>query len=522
MIILVITVAFFVLRDGEPEYDFETVEERELVEEVFESGVVKSGDTINLSFRSGGELNSVNVSEGQQVERGYFVAGLDTTDLELQKRQAENRIEAQTAELEMIKKGARDEEIEDLENRLSDARESVRIAERSLEEAQETRDSALESSYIGTSSLINKAYLLSESLEEDYDDLKDRYFTGFYLQDTYKARAAIRDIERAYEDLKSVSRNINENSPFEKKDEGLSQAKESFLKIESSIETVIDVSETDFYDRRFSTASRTMLRKRKDEVSEMISSISGKKGEIRSVRNETRSGVTSAESSLTTARAQKNEVIDRLDAAKRGAREEEIRAMEANLRSAVYDLRLAEREIEKSTIYSPRSGKISKVHLRENEQASPGSPVATLLTDDGFYIEVDIYEGDITSVEIGNPVDIELVPFPGERFSGEVTSINQTGKLVDGVVYYETGISLDDEPERLMAEMTADTTIETSRKTVISLPREAIRRDGARRYVEILEDDERKEVDIETGITDSYGYTEIISGVSEGDKVIVD
>ena len=522
LIILVAAGGLFIFRDGDSEHEFATVEERDLVEEVFETGVVKSGDSINLSFRSGGELTSLNVSEGQIVERSQFVAGLDTTDLEIQKRQAESRIDAQTAELEMLNQGARDEDIRDLENRLKDAEESVSIAERSLKEARESRESALENSYIGTSSLVNRAYLLSKSLKEDYNDLKDRYFVGFYLQETYRARRSIRDIEDAYDDLRVISRSINENSSFEEKEEGLNQAEETFLIIEDSIEALIDISEIDFYERRFSTASTGMLWEGRDEASEMISSIASKKGGIISTKNETRSGVTSAESNLTSARAQRNELRDRLEAAKRGGREEEIKALEANLRSAGYDLRLTEREIEKSRIYSPQRGKVSKVHLRENEQASPGAPVVTILTDEEFYIETDIYEGDITSVNAGDPVSIELVAYPGEIFNGEVTSIDQTGQLIDGVVYYKTDISIENSPERIMPEMSADATIETSKKTTISLPREAIGRDGARRYVEILEDSERKEVEIETGITDAYGYVEIISGLSAGDQVLID
>jgi len=90
------------------------------------------------------------------------------------------------------------------------------------------------------------------------------------------------------------------------------------------------------------------------------------------------------------------------------------------------------------------------------------------------------------------------------------------------VVYYEVDISLEDAPERLMPEMTADVTIETSRKTTLSLPRDAIRRDGARRYVKAWEDGKEREIDIEVGITDPYGYVEIVSGLSEGDRAIVE
>ncbi len=522
LIILVGLGGFFIFQNSDPDYQFTTVEERELVEEVFETGVVKSGDLLNLSLRSGGQLSSLSVSKGERVDRGQFLAGIDTTDMELQRAQAEARIESQTAELDMLKKGADDNRIKDLKNRLDDARRSVETAKRSLSQAEESRQTALENSYIPIPSLITKVELFSRNVKEEYKDLKERYFTGFYLQDTYVARRLIRDVENQYDELRVVSRSVDKNSNFKEMDEALSKAEEALDLIERHTETLIDISETDFYERRFSPASQSLLRETKNETSEILSSVSAKKGEIRSIKDETEAAIISAEANLNSAKAQKNELEDTLESAKRGGREEEIAALEANLRSAIYDLRLAEREIEKSRIYTPESGKITKLHFKENEQVSPGSPVVTLLTDKEFYIETDIYEGDIASVNIGDPVSIELVAYPGEVFTGQVRSIDQTGQLIDGVVYYQVDISFENPPEGAMNEMSADVTIETSKKRNISLPREVIGRDGGRRYVQVLDGDSRKEVDIEVGVTDAYGYVEILDGLSEGDQVLID
>jgi len=520
-IVLLAIGAFLIFRGNDGDPDTVTAEERELLEEVFETGVVRSGDTLNLSFGIGGTLESLNVSEGQSVSRGDIVGRLKSDDLEIRRSQTLSQIDAKMAEFNILRQGARQEEIEDLERRLEEAEESLEIAEKSLSQAESGRETAMENAYTGTPSLITKAELLAKNIKDDYKDLRNRYFAGFYLSDTYVARRSIRDIEQAYDGLRIVSRDIDKASSFEEMDEGLTKAEETFDLIKKNTEILIDVSETDFYERRFSIESEALLWETKDKVSEMLSSIRGKMGEIKSVRNETDSSVTSAESNVSSARSARNEIRDRVEAAKRGGREEEIEAMEASIRGLNYELRLIEREIGKSVLHAPRSGKVSKIHQREAEEISPGSPVITLISDDEFYVEVDIYEGDIPSVNIGDPVIIELVPFPGE-FAGEVVHINESGQVIDGIVSFNTEISIEDPPERLMNEMTADTTIETSRKKAISLPREAIRRDGARRYVKIWEDQKEREVDVEVGISDAYGYVEIISGLSEGDRVIID
>ncbi len=513
---------FLIIRNGEEDHSFEVVENRELVEEVFETGVVKSGDILNLSFQTGGTLAGLNFSEGEEVSKGDLLAFLDTDSLEIKKRMAENRIESQTIELNIAKKGADDDMINELENRLKDAERSLEIAARQLKEAEENKETNLKSVYSEIPSLVNRSYLLSKSLKDTYKEIRSKYFVGFYLSETYVARNAVTGIERSYEDLRDVSRNITVHSEFEEMDKALAVAEESFGIIDKSIETIIEISETDFYERRFDFNANSLLWETKEKASDMLSGITSAKSNVKSVREKATSAVTSAEGNFSAAKAQKNAAEDNLNSAKRGEREEKVQAMEANLRNAIYDLRLAEIALENARIHAPYDGKIATVHQKAPEEVAPGSPVITLISDGEFYIEADIYEGDIVSVSLGDPVKIELVPFPNEEFFGEVISINRVGKLINGVVYYEVEISIDSPPENIMPEMTADTTIETSRKETLSLSREAIRRDGARRYVKVLEDDEKKQIDVETGITDAYGYTQIISGLSEGDRVLID
>lgn len=518
---VVLLSSFLFLRNSDEDLVFEVVQERELVEEVFESGTVKSGEMINLSFRLGGIIDQILISEGDDVFKGGVVASLEKQDLISNRRKAQKQLEAAGAELMSVKEGGRVEDIESLENRLEDAEEALEIAERALSEAQNSLQTSLNNTYSGIPSLINEAYLLSKSLKDSYKDLRDKYFVGFYLQETYVARNAIRRIELSYEDLRNISREITTGSSMDKMDKGLSQADLTFSIIEESIETIIDISETDFYERRFSDASKEFLWESRDKVSKMDAAIVSAKGEIKAVKETGRSSVTSAESNLSSARARQNEIEDSLKSLKLGGRDSQVKAAEARVEIAREDLVLAQRNLERTELYSPVDGKITDIHYKKGEEITPITPMATVLTNDDYHIRVHIYEGDITSVEKGNKAAIELVPFPGQEFSGEVFSIKEIGELIDGVVYYEAKISIDNVPEGIMPEMTADATIETSRKETISLPREAIRRDGSRRYVRILKDDQVVETDIEVGISDSYGFTQITSGLSEGDRVIV-
>ena len=59
-----------------------------------------------------------------------------------------------------------------------------------------------------------------------------------------------------------------------------------------------------------------------------------------------------------------------------------------------------------------------------------------------------------------------------------------------------------------------------SRENVIAVPQRAIIRKNGDQFVRIADDESFREVKVETGLRGSDGNIEIISGISEGDKVI--
>ena len=73
-----------------------------------------------------------------------------------------------------------------------------------------------------------------------------------------------------------------------------------------------------------------------------------------------------------------------------------------------------------------------------------------------------------------------------------------------------------------MPGMTADVVIKTDLKeNVLALPRDAIQRQNGKRIVEIFEAGLIKEREIEIGIRGADNMEEIISGIKEGDKILI-
>ena len=173
---------------------------------------------------------------------------------------------------------------------------------------------------------------------------------------------------------------------------------------------------------------------------------------------------------------------------------------------------------------SPTSGQITEINKEKGETTQPASQsaVISLLPLTPFQIEVDIYEEDVVKVNIGNSVDISLVAFPDQFFKGELIIISPVEKLVDGVVYYEVKIEFKEIPENIKPGMTADLTINTlSKENVLVIPVDAVIEKEDKKIVEVFKDGSIEEREVVTGLEDNDDMVEVISGLEEGENVII-
>ena len=67
------------------------------------SGVVKENATISLSFRAGGQIQSIPVKEGQHVHRGQLLAQLDTKDYQIAVDNARVQVDQMRRQVERMK-----------------------------------------------------------------------------------------------------------------------------------------------------------------------------------------------------------------------------------------------------------------------------------------------------------------------------------------------------------------------------------------------------------------------------------
>ncbi len=175
--------------------------------------------------------------------------------------------------------------------------------------------------------------------------------------------------------------------------------------------------------------------------------------------------------------------------------------------------------INDSVIKAPTDGKIIRINFKDLEVVQVGIPVVTMVSENIYQVERNIYEGDISKINIGDPVTIEVVAIPNKKFSGNVSFIDVASKVIDSVIYYKVLIDIDNPSDKMKVGMTADVTITPYKKeNVLVIPERAI----TDSKVSLIKTNEViEERAIKTGLSGSNRMIEVLSGLEVGDKIII-
>jgi len=217
---------------------------------------------------------------------------------------------------------------------------------------------------------------------------------------------------------------------------------------------------------------------------------------------------------------------------------EKARQTVASSRESV---RKAETNLGYATITSPIDGVVLSKSVEEGQTvaASFNTPELFTIAQDltNMRVIADIDEADIGGVNEGQRVSFTVDAFPDDRFEGQVTQVRQQATTSSNVVTYEVVISAPNDDLKLKPGLTANVTIYTMEKNdVLAIPSKALRftpneallqKDQKIEDVEgdtkvwTLDGNTFKAHKVEIGTSNGM-MTEITSGISEGDEIIID
>jgi RND family efflux transporter MFP subunit len=259
-----------------------------------------------------------------------------------------------------------------------------------------------------------------------------------------------------------------------------------------------------------------------------------------SVKLQTKPTLTAAENALNMAKESLKTATEQADLAKTNA-ENGVESASARVKTvqseyarnarnaqiagaqASYDIAML--NLSKAALVSPVNGIITEVNNK------PGEILGTGVIKEAFsrvmsldmIIQSKVPESDIVKIKLGQHAKVTFDALtPDDIFDGEIIEINPASTNVQGVVYYEIKLKLNNPGVMIKPGMSLNIDIATAQKDdVVIIPSRAIKLDGTKKYVEVLQvDNTTKKIFVETGLEGNEGMVEVKSGLKGGEKVV--
>jgi HlyD family secretion protein len=211
-------------------------------------------------------------------------------------------------------------------------------------------------------------------------------------------------------------------------------------------------------------------------------------------------------------------------------KEQDILSAKSRLEADKISLQAAQQRLSDTEVYAPingvvtsRTAQVGQIISSGISNVSGGTTVMTISDLSKIFINASIDESDIGKIKIGQKAYVTVDAFPNERFRGEVKQIASKGNNVSNVVTFPVKIEVKSENKKLLRpEMTSNVEITALRKdNILTVSSESVTKNKRKYFVNILNGKEKKEVEVKIGVNDSE-YYEVLSGLKEGDKVILE
>lgn len=202
-----------------------------------------------------------------------------------------------------------------------------------------------------------------------------------------------------------------------------------------------------------------------------------------------------------------------------------VRIAEAQLAAAEQAVAEAKKQLDQASITAPFAGLVASTDADEGDTVSPVMPIIHLIDPSSMMeVNAEVDEIDVPQVKTGQRVTIEIDALPALKLEGKVFSISLLPKVQAGVVVYNIKVRFDASaaPE-VKVGMSADADIIVNeRDNVLLVPSRAITTDSqGRTTVKVMVNGQVESRPVAVGISDSL-QTEIVSGLSEGDLVVLE
>ena len=203
-----------------------------------------------------------------------------------------------------------------------------------------------------------------------------------------------------------------------------------------------------------------------------------------------------------------------------------ISADQAAIEVAKAGLEEAQSNLSATVLRSPVKGTVAAIDVEKGDTVSAGTTVATILPKASYQIVSSFSEADALKLAVGQKATVTFDAL-SETAEGTVTEVDilptsSTSGTTSSVTTYNATITIDKAPDDVRQGMSASVVVTTDEASdVLWVPSAAVTTAGGVSTVTVRTNGVDSTVTVETGLEGDSG-TEITSGLSEGQQVVID
>lgn len=540
--------------DDQAPQKIEVVKRGDFVVRINSSGNLESLLSVEIKSNVEGEIEKLYVEDGNFIEKGQILLQINDEQINEEMKQAEANVAASTAQLEQARRSLviKDKQ---LDNALKEQIDSVTKAQTSYDVTKMTTPQQISQQETDIQNIREALGQDEISLQQAQISLTQAQLTLSELE--LSEKAAKIDMDNADSELKRTQELYTKKYVPKK---SLEDAQASYANASS----------------RYESAQKRLL-SQKETVKFQEGSVKSRDRSIQMREATLKLEVENLELLKQTRAAQEIQDLTQLRIVERRLEELQenigdekdinqfsLESAKANLLRNESSLKNQKERLAWTTIKAPMSGIIINLQIEEGEIVTSGRsafsqspPIMEIVDLLQMVVTAFINEVDMEKLSLKQKAEIKLRAYPDRVYSGEVREISPSGQSRDNIIYFEVMVAVLGSPEELRPGMTADVDIIVmEHKDALFLPIEAVKtersmggrgapgsRGGrgsrgdsgssesrptkqyyvmlAKKGADSTERAEGVKTPIEVGEQNDMSI-EILSGLSEGDEVIIE
>ena len=472
------------------------------------TGQVSQDRSVNITPSSAGKITAVTAKQGQQIKSGQTIAIIDETNNTLALNQAKAGLASAQASYDQTIAGSTSQDVQLSQLSVDSAQQALDNAKANLETVKKQQALNVASAFFNYMNAGLQAVPATNNAGTGVVTISGGYSSttpGIYTIGTYNGGAGL------FYNISGIeisTGSINKSVLIPLGTYGLSMQFTGNITPGDSWTVSIPNTSSASYITSY-TSYQTAL--------------ANQSSAITSAQNQ----ITSAQNSLT--QAQIN-----LQVKKQPPTDQQLSSAKAQLLNAQVSLQNAEINYNNNILKAPFDGEVAQVNSQIGDQATGSTIVAVVTTNQSIAI-IPLNEVDVAKVKQGNKATMTFDAIDGLSITGKVVQIDNIGTVSQGVVNYNVKVAFDTEDPRVKQGMSVNVAIITAVKAdVIAVPNTAVKSTSGRSYVQTLDPSKTVSDPTQTGVTSSQAptqttvqtgladdtYTEIVSGINEGDSVV--